>query len=245
VALPEKGIELLVRSVRPTNAYEETMQRLLQSIRLGLIGTGEKLPAERELASMLKVSRDTVREAISTLSEAGYLSSRRGRYGGTFVAETLPNATIAARAQPLLTTSELDDIATLRRVLEVGAAREAAARNLSATERSSLVSALSDCDAAGGDDYRRRDSRFHLVIAELSGSSLLIPLVANVRTRVNELLDSIPMLKPNIAHSNDQHAQIVSAILGGQADAAAAATLAHLEGTDALLSGFLASNPQR
>ncbi|MHA3724462.1 GntR family transcriptional regulator [Leucobacter sp. HY1910] len=39
---------------------------------------------------MLKVSRDTVREALSALTEAGYVESRRGRYGGTLVSAELP-----------------------------------------------------------------------------------------------------------------------------------------------------------
>ena len=84
--------EALLRPVRPGNAFEDTVGRLLQTIRLGVLEPGESLPPERELAARLGVSRDTVREAIKSLSEAGYLVSRRGRYGGTFLAEPLPAA---------------------------------------------------------------------------------------------------------------------------------------------------------
>ena len=236
---PADGVELLIRAVRPTNAYEETMQRLLQSIRLGLIGPGEKLPAERDLAGMLKVSRDTVREALSTLAESGYVIPRRGRYGGTFVVEDLPLSSTLRPTQPPPGESEVEDTAVLRRVLEVGAAREAAARDLSAEDRAALVLALEECSAAAPDDHRRLDSRLHLLIAELSGSPSLVPLVANLRTRINALLDSIPMLAPNISHSNEQHEAIVAAILSGQPEAAAAAMLEHAEGSSALLRGFL------
>ena len=83
---------LLLTPARPANAFEETVQRLLQSIRLGLIGPGERLPPERELAGMLEVSRDTLREAIASLAEAGWVVARRGRYGGTFVSDELPTA---------------------------------------------------------------------------------------------------------------------------------------------------------
>ncbi|UOQ60215.1 FCD domain-containing protein [Leucobacter rhizosphaerae] len=236
---PADGVELLIRAVRPTNAYEETMQRLLQSIRLGLIGPGEKLPAERDLAGMLKVSRDTVREALSTLAEAGYVVSRRGRYGGTFVVEALPAASTLRAVASLPGADEVEDTAVLRRVLEVGAAREAAARELSAEDRAALLLALQECGAAQQDDHRRLDSRLHLLIAEVSGSPSLVPLVANLRTRVNALLDSIPMLAPNLSHSNEQHEAIVSAILDGRPDDAAAAMLEHVEGSSALLRGFL------
>src|SRR5438067_1810851 len=82
--------EALFRPVRAGNAFEETVERLLQAIRLGVVGTGERLPSERELADRLGVSRVTLREAIRALADAGYVESRRGRYGGTFVNDTLP-----------------------------------------------------------------------------------------------------------------------------------------------------------
>ena len=73
------------RPVRGGNAFEITVSRLAQAIKLGLVVEGERLPAERELAEKLQVSRVTLREAIRALREAGYLESRRGRSGGTFV----------------------------------------------------------------------------------------------------------------------------------------------------------------
>ena len=104
------SIEFLSRAVRSGNPYEETVQRLLQSIRLGIIEPGERLPAERELSVMLGVSRDTLREAIATLADAGYLLSKRGRYGGTFVVEDLPAAG-GGEGQPRLDAAQLDEIA--------------------------------------------------------------------------------------------------------------------------------------
>src|SRR6476620_11383136 len=67
--------DALLRPVRPLNAFEDTVERLLQTIRLGVLQPGESLPPERELAARLGVSRDTVREAIKSLSDAG---RRRG-----------------------------------------------------------------------------------------------------------------------------------------------------------------------
>lgn len=67
----------------------------------------------------------------------------------------------------------------------------------------------------------------------------LVPLVAENRMRVNTLLDQIPLLPRNIAHSDEQHEAIVGAILTGDAAAAADAMCAHLAGSAALLHGFL------
>lgn len=231
---PEASAALL-RPVRPGNAFEDTVGRLLQTIRLGVLEPGASLPPERELAARLGVSRDTVRDAIKSLAEAGYLVSRRGRYGGTFLADELPPHTGGAAPAH----EAVDDALRLREILEVGAARMAATRTLTAAEREELWSRLTDVRGAKLEDYRRLDSRLHLAITEAAGCPSLVPLVAENRMQLNTLLDQIPLLRRNIAHSDEQHEAIVIAILAGDADAAAAAMRAHAEGSAALLHGFL------
>jgi DNA-binding FadR family transcriptional regulator len=239
--------ETFFRPVRPGNAFEETVQRLLQTIRLGVVAPGGSLPSERELALRLSVSRDTVRDAIRSLSDAGYLVSRRGRYGGTFVVEALPpggtpvghpDRDESPHAPP--TPDELEEALALREVLEVGAVRLAAARTLAAPQREQLWAAMQDVSRAGSEDYRRLDSRLHLTIAEVSGVRSLVTLVADNRMQVNHFLDEIPLLPRNIEHSNQQHEAVVVAILAGGVDAAAAAMEEHLAGSASLLRGFLA-----
>jgi len=83
------------------------------------------------------------------------------------------------------------------------------------------------------------DSRLHLAIAEVAGAPSLAAQVADVRMRVNDLLDEIPLLGPNIEHSSQQHRLIVEAILAGDVAAARDAMQEHLDGTAALLRGFL------
>ena len=129
-----------------------------------------------------------------------------------------------------MTRAEIDDALRLREILEVGAARMAASRTLTAAEREVLWSRLTDVRGAPADDYRRLDSRLHLAIAEAAGSPSLVPLVAENRMRLNGLLDQIPLLSRNIAHSDEQHEAIVMAILAGDGDGAAAAMRAHVGG---------------
>jgi len=235
---------LLFQPVRAANSFEETVQRLLQSVRFGLVPPGSRLPPERDLAAMLGVSRDTLREAIAALAEAGYLVSRRGRHGGTFVVDEVPRGPMTTAeggivARREVSREDIEDTLSLRSVLEVGAARRAAMNELSRDDRDRLWRAYEDCRAAGPDAYRIEDSRFHLLIAELVGSRTLIPLMADVRTRLNELLDDIPLIAFNIAHSNEQHGLIVQAILQGRPEMAAEAMAEHVAGSESLLRGFL------
>lgn len=226
--------EALFRPVRAGNAFEETVERLLQSVRLGVVGIGERLPPERELAERLGISRVTLREAIRALADAGYVESRRGRYGGTFVRETLPAQGSWTERRP-----ELEDTLSLRHVLETGAAELAASRVLPSDARALLSGTLSEACSASLTDYRRRDSRLHLAIAEAVGSASLTSAVAEARMRVNRLLEEIPLLAPNLTHSNAQHTAVVSAILNGDAATARATMAEHLEGTASLLRAFL------
>jgi DNA-binding FadR family transcriptional regulator len=228
----------LIRPVRHGNAFEETIERLLQHIKLGLFGVGEKLPAERELSDLLGVSRTTLRDALAELQKAGYVEVRRGRSGGTYVSERrLAGTGGSADLDP----AEVNDVLTFRAVLEPAAASLAAKAILSPRQRRHLLDALADVAAAPAGLYRPKDARFHVAIAEVTGSPSLVAAVADARARVSDLLDRIPFLEPNIEHSNRQHQEIVDAILRGDAEGAYQATLDHLQGTASLLHGFLVS----
>ncbi len=104
----------------------------------------------------------------------------------------------------------------MRYVLEVGAAEAAARRTLTDQDRNYLQQRLKEATDVSLTDFRRHDSLLHLGIAEAVGSPSLTSAVAEVRGRLNELLDAIPLLARNIQHSKEQHAEIVSAILIGR-----------------------------
>ena len=233
----------VLRPVRQGNAFEETVERLLTVIKLGVVGPGQRFPSERDLAAQLGISRLTLREAIRELHEAGYVSSRRGRLGGTFVTYT-PPAPDREEARRLAHEDgdRLADALTFRLAVEAGAAEALAGRFATAADqqiRQTLLARLGEVNAAGPQDYRRLDTLFHLGIAELTSSSLLATACADARMRLNDLLNAIPVLQRNIDHTAGQHQQIVDAILAGDAAKARSAVAEHLEGTAALLRGFL------
>ncbi|MFI6319683.1 FadR/GntR family transcriptional regulator [Nonomuraea sp. NPDC050556] len=232
----------VLRPVRAGNAFEETVERLLQAIKLGVVAPGEKLPPERELAVQLGISRVTLREAIRALQEAGYLDVRRGRYGGAFVTYVPPRPETGdlRRVVTDMGSDDLSDALTFRMAVECGAAQVLATMALGEEQREALRRRLRDLDGSCPEDYRRLDTAFHLSIAELTGSPLLAATCADARLRVTDLLNAIPMLQVNLDHAAMQHEAIVAAILDGDPDGARRAVAEHLEGTAALLRGFLA-----
>ncbi|MBG6181630.1 FadR/GntR family transcriptional regulator [Arthrobacter sp. CAN_A1] len=234
-----EGAARFLRPVRQGNAFEETIERLLQNIKLGILGAGDKLPAERELADLLGVSRATLREALAELLKAGYVEVKRGRYGGTYIAR---NRDSGPEARPDISAEEVEDVLILRGVLEPAAASLAAKAKLSAPQRRHLLDTLAEVAGASAADYRPKDARFHVAIAEVGGSPSLAAAVADARARVSDLLDCIPLLQPNLEHSNQQHQKIVDAILRGNHKEAYEATEDHLQGTASLLHGFLGAS---
>jgi DNA-binding FadR family transcriptional regulator len=236
------GVDLgaVLRPVRQGNAFEETVERLLTVIKLGMIAPGDRFPAERELAAQLGISRLTLREALAELQKAGYVSSRRGRLGGTFVTYTPPApGRDEVRRLAREDGEKLADALTFRLAVETGAA-EILAQSLAGEQpRATLLARLADVNAAGPADYRRLDTLFHLTIAELTGSSLLLDACTDARMRLNGLLNAIPVLQRNIDNTAGQHAAIVTAILAGDGPQARTAMTEHLAGTGSLLRGFL------
>ncbi|HEV7899943.1 MAG TPA: FCD domain-containing protein [Planosporangium sp.] len=228
------------RPVRGGNAFEITVARLAQAIKLGMVTAGERLPPERELAERLRVSRVTLRQAIGALREAGYLQSRRGRAGGTFVVSPGPTGDPPDAATLAREMGEtLHDALDFRRVLEPGAAGLAATRTLPAADRSRLVTCLAASRERDPTVRRTGDSRLHLAIAAASGSASLAQAVVDVQLRLDQLLAAIPVLHRNLDHSDAQHARIVEAILAGDPGAARTAMEEHCDATAELLRGLL------
>jgi DNA-binding FadR family transcriptional regulator len=241
------GLELtaLLGQVRAGNAFEETVERLLTVIKLGVVGPGERFPAERDLAALLGISRITLREAIKALQQAGYVESRRGRFGGTFVSYTRP---APSRGELRRIAREdggrIADALTFRMAVETGAA-QVLAQSAGGFDSDVLLARLASVNGAVPDDYRRMDTLFHLAIAELTGSSLLAAAGADARMRLNDMLNAIPVLQHNIDHTAAQHTAIAEAILAGDTGRAQRAVAEHLEGTAALLRGFLTTPAPR
>ncbi|MEU8457952.1 FCD domain-containing protein [Streptomyces griseoaurantiacus] len=235
----------VLRPVRTGNGFEEALEQILRVLRLGLVPAGERLPAERELAGRLGVSRVTLREVLRVLHEEGLVASRRGRYGGTFV---LPRAEAggtrgaggAAELRRRTASVDLEDVLRFREVLEVGAAGLCAAQGLDGAGAARLRAALAGTRDTPPGGYRRGDTLLHLTLAELSGSPTLAAQYAAVRATLNDLLECIPLLVRNLEHSQRQHTALVEAVLDRDPEAARERMREHCAGTAALLRGFLA-----
>ena len=224
------------------NVFETTVEQLATAIRLGVFVVGEQLPAERELAERLGVSRNTLREAIAALRDSGLVETRRGRSGGTVVTDAGHGAggdRLASGGAAVRHGAALEDALDFRRVVEPGAARLAATRRLSGDQRAWLTESLRAVREADRGGHRIADSRLHLAIATLTGSPMVVEAVTRAQGALGELLGAIPVLRTNIDHSHEQHDVIVAAILAGDPDTARTTMEEHCDATSALLRGLI------
>lgn len=234
--------ETVIGAVRGHHAFEGCVEQLATAIRLGVYPRGRTLPPERELAERLGVSRATLREAIAALRAADFVSTTRGRGGGSVVSfrPQKPSSRRARALQPR--RAALLDTLDFRRIVEPGASHLAACRELTAEQRDLLVTAHDEVAAATGDaaEHRQADSRFHLAIAAVTDSPRTARAVASVQADLHDMLTAIPVLEVNLEHSSRQHRAILEAVLAGKATKARRVMESHCDDTAALLRGLLA-----
>jgi GntR family transcriptional repressor for pyruvate dehydrogenase complex len=150
-----------------------------------------------------------------------------------------PSARRAARTTPEQRADWLDAL-EFRRVVEAGAAYQAASVGLDEQAQHRLRTAHEAvAGATSRARHRQADSRFHLTLASLTGSTRTLEAVTSVQASLHEMLSAIPVLEANIAHSDAQHATLVRAVLARRADRARKIMEEHCDDTAALLRGLL------
>ena len=193
------------------------------------LNPGDALPAERELAQQLAVSRNVLRESLGILGQRGLITSRQGM--GTFV--SAPSGEQAREAMQLLLKMRRVDLVELcdaRLLIEPELSARAAERATSADLDRLRLSY--DVLAVARDDpetHVQADIAFHGTIAELSGHTVLKALVDAVREPVARGMVVGATVPRAIDHSDEQHEAILGAIMSGDPEGARVAMTRHLE----------------
>lgn len=222
--------------VEPASTFEETVERLGSAIRSGLLAPGSKLPPERELAKRLKISRSTLRQALTALVQSGHLVSQRGRTGGTFVAEQPPLSEHADEPLDQGAWAVLD----YRVAIETGAVVLAAERgNGQQFDRLEELVEKMGGELEDFGEFRRTDIRFHIGIAEAAHSPRLLSAMTDAQSQMSDLIALIAHPPEVLTSSNEQHARLVKALRKGDTARAVRCMREHTEATEHILAGLL------
>jgi DNA-binding FadR family transcriptional regulator len=218
-------------------AVEAIVRRIGEAIGSGVLEPGERLPSEGELAARLAVAPMTLRQALAILRDAGFVETRRGRGGGSFVAQDARHALQPSAAAPgEAALRELNDW----RCAISGEAAALAALRISADESAGLRRAADAVEAAAGTfaGFRRADARFHISLAEASGNARLVRAETAIQAEIGEILRLVP--GPELARraSGAGHAPVLDAVEAGDAALARAAIERHVEATYDWIAGL-------
>jgi len=199
-------------AVRKTKVYEQAAQQLQRMIRDGLIQPGEKLPAERELAEMLQVSRGSLRDAIRTLELMGLVEPRQGE--GTVVCDPSAKSLINPLATVLFRQRELiGDLLEFRRMIEPTLAGRAA-QNASEEELAYMEDILrrQKDKVDQGELAIEEDSEFHYAIAQAAGNSVVLKVLDAFMDLLRETRERSLQLEGRLKKSFVGHRRILDAI---------------------------------
>lgn len=235
-----------LQPVRTRATHELVLQQIETAINLGRFKPGDRLPTERDLADMLRVSRTTVREAISILEGQGVIEVRRGRNGGAVVLEVVHTK---AQLKKLLRANrdELQDTFDFRVAIESAAARLAAERRTK-SDIANLQGLIGGLDAvvenkarlpgsARFAQFQNLDSQFHLAIGQAARSQRLSAAILDSRSAMFLPVGAVfADLEPT---ANELHDQVVTAIIDQDGDAAARLMAHHINGTRATVEAWL------
>ncbi len=199
---------------------------------------GMRLPAERQLAVELGVSRNSLREALQMLISEGVLLSRRG--GGTFLRYQLEPWSEQRIVQPIrhLMADDPDyryDILEARYAIEASTAWHAALRATAADKEKLQFCFDATLKFNERDDPNlaaQADLRFHLAVAEASHNVVLLQTMRGffdlLQSSVKQSRQRMYTHTPIFAQLTEQHREMLDAILAGDAERARNAATQHL-----------------
>jgi len=174
---------IVLEPIRPKKISEEIVSQVKQLISKGELKPGDRIPSERELATMLGVSRPSVREAIMVLEAMGFVESRQG--GGTYV-KALTEASIM---NPLAKLVEKRDPELLRSLAEVRMGLESWSAYLAAQRATDSDIAemrrlykVMEKQAAKGGWSPDVDAEFHYAITSASHNSLQMHVLDSIHS---------------------------------------------------------------
>ena len=168
----------LLQIVEPQRLYRQIAAQLRTLISQGELAVGSRLPAERDLARQLGVSRPSVREALIALEVEGWVEVRTG--SGIYVLDRSSQASHAAARQPQIADDEWGPLELIRarRVVE-GETAALAAAEAKAPHIAAMTRALAQMqtDAGQGVLPLEGDRAFHSAIVEAGGNAVLTETV--------------------------------------------------------------------
>ncbi len=228
--------------VKSLRIYETVISQLKEKIAQGELAPGDMLPPERELASLMGVSRASVREALTVLQFMQLIESRPG--GGTFVSSKLQQNQLVEKLNSIAPAENgniLLDLLELREVLEPRIVELAVARaseeEIEKIEKSfeMLYADLDENEDENEEGRSFSDVIFHLAIASASHNMVFAGLLETMLSMIEETRYQTLLISRKPGEIREEHAQILKNIKNRDILGAKKAMITHLHNICKLL----------
>jgi GntR family transcriptional repressor for pyruvate dehydrogenase complex len=219
------GIDM--EPVKRVRVVDSVSEKLVSAISEGRFDAGAKLPPEHDLAEMLRVSRNALREAVRQLETMGIVTVKHG--DGTYVNRVTGNSLVTRALQFFrLGGTTLIDLVEAREAIEVTAAMLAAER-AGVREVEALLQLVRDMDnlIARPGEYVEKDFAFHVTVVEASKNQVLIELFSTIQDILMVQLRKIMELYGVTRDSYGYHQKVALAIADNDSEAAGSAMRDH------------------
>ena len=206
----------MFRKIEKENPFEEILDQIIDNIKEGTLKKGDALPAERNMAEALGVSRPVVREVLRTLAVLGIIKSVHG--GANYVSEKLENSLIEPLSILLrLNNSSVYHNQQLRSALEIEASR-LAARNCTPVDAAELQLLLARLDAAEEESVRGDlDRDLHIKIGKMAQNPMLFSVMSASAQLTENIITGIRSYmmqkQKSVSQMDEQHRKLVNAIV--------------------------------
>ncbi|MDM5461492.1 MULTISPECIES: FadR/GntR family transcriptional regulator [Bacillus] len=222
--------------------YEEVSEAILTMIKNGTLKPGDKLLPVHQLAEQFQVGRSAVREALSALRAMGLIEMKQGE--GTYVRNFDPSSLTKSLNNKLLMKKEdILNLLEVRKVLEVGAVRAAAAKRTEANLQN-MKHWLDEMAKSIGDEKagEKADFHFHMGIAESSHNNILLELMNHVSEMIAETIGESRRIilygeQTTSERLLEEHQSIYNAVLKQDVELAQQAMLNHLTNVEHIVTG--------
>ena len=228
----------------PRTVRERISDKLASLVASGILQVGDELPSERELASLLAVSRETIRGAIQTLATMGVVAVSQGARTRV-ISQKIDSLKIGVTSPSAINRYDLESVHKARLLVERAVVAEAASRieepTLSRLEQSLAIQKQTVDDPI---HFLICDREFHLTIYHSSGNPLLADFVTDLYTFMLDHRRTAVARPGAIERSYRDHVAIYEALRARDAGAVTEAFGRHIDRIYATTVDVLTDEPQ-
>lgn len=200
----------MFNQAKQNRAFEDVISQIQEAILQGSLKVGDKLPSERQLQEIFKISRGTLREALRALEQKGLITIKTGVRGGAIICPV--DTKLMSESLDLLLRHQkisLRELAEFREEVE-GLVAAKAAQKAKKADINQLnlylmsIKNLLDADEFNWHEIITEDNKFHLYLSRIAGNRVFESILSTVYENIYPYFDRFLSKERSLMKKNYQ-----------------------------------------